>query len=676
MSESTEIQQRLDHLRREVERHERLYRQANAPEISDQEFDRLARELADLEAAYPEFASAKSPTRRVGDDRQAGFTTVRHRQPLLSLDNTYNREELFEWDRRLARALQADTSLRPPLPYVVEPKIDGLAINLTYEGGRLTRAVTRGNGVEGDEVTANIRTIRSLPHQLATTTPPELIEIRGEVYMTREEFSRINAERSAAGLPVYMNPRNLAAGTVKQLDTALVAQRRLEIVVYGLGYHTGIRFTRQRDILAQYQDWGLPTPERHWPVAGIEEAWEAITALDALRQAFAYPTDGAVLKLDDLAAQGVAGFTAKSPRWAISYKFAAEQVETRLERISIQVGRTGVLTPVAELSPVLIAGTTVSRATLHNEDEIARKDIREGDWVVVEKAGEVIPAVVRVVLDKRPPEARPFDFPARLRELGHEAERPPGQAAWRLKGPAHPEQLHRRLLHFASRGAMDIEGLGTEAVRQLLDAGLVRTIPDLYRLRREQLLGLERYAEKSADNLLQALEASKQNELWRLIHGLGIPHVGAQSAKDLARAFRSLDALMNASPEQLQAVEGVGAIVAEAVRRFFDDPAQQAIVEALRTEGLRLAEAPPVASTQPQVFAGQTFVLTGTLPNLSREEAQALIEAAGGRVSGSVSKKTSCVLAGDNAGSKLAKAQELGIPILDEAAFRERLGQG
>lgn len=675
MADHSEIARRVEELRAEVARHERLYRVENQPEITDARFDALVRELRDLEDTHPDLARSDSPTRTVGDDRLEAFATVRHLRPMASLDNTYNRDELFAFDQRLMRALEDE---RPdpgePLPYLIEPKIDGLAISLVYENGELVRAVTRGNGEEGDNVTANVRTIPAIPDTLAGGGHPSLIEIRGEIYMTLAEFQRVNQEREKDGQPKFMNPRNLAAGTVKQLDPRVVARRRLEIVLYGVGVHEGVRFGEQHEIHECFRAWGLPVAEKYWRARGIEEAWTAIEELDELRATFAYPTDGAVIKLDRTDWQQLAGSTSKAPRWAISYKFAAEQAETVLRKISIQVGRTGALTPVAELDPVVIAGSTVSRATLHNEDEIARKDVREGDTVIVEKAGEIIPAVVRVVTEKRPAESHPFDFAARLRELGHDAERVPGQAAWRLKGGNNPKLTRRRIEHFAGRTAMDIDGLGTEIVRQLIEADLVRDIPDLYRLKTEDLLPLDKFARKSAENLVAAIDASRANDLWRLLHGLGIPHVGTQSAKDLARHFKSLDALMAADSDTLAEIDGVGPIMAESISAFFADPDNEARVRALVDDAkVNTRALESKGADQPKILAGLTFVITGTLPSLSREEAKALIESAGGKCTGSVSKKTDYLLAGQSAGSKLDKANSLGVPVIDEAKLRSML---
>jgi DNA ligase (NAD+) len=674
-----QAQSRVAELRAAVARHDELYYRRAAPEIPDREYDRLKRELADLELAFPELASPSSPTAQVGDDRAEGFQVHRHRERMMSLDNTYSEAELREFHARLARLLGRDD-----LAYIVEPKFDGLAVSLTYDHGRLVRAVTRGNGIEGDDITANARTLHHLPHELKTprgAPPPGLIEIRGEIFMTLEEFQRINREREEAGEPTYANPRNLAAGTIKQLDPAEVARRRLEVVLYGCG-HTEPREAlpaTHGEFLAQLKKWGLPTAAKVWPARGADEMWAAVQAIDRLRAALPYATDGAVVKLDSLAQQREAGATSKAPRWAIAFKFAAERAETRLRAVTIQVGRTGVLTPVAELEPVLLAGSTVARATLHNRDEIARKDIRVGDFVLVEKAGEVIPAVVGVDRARRPPECVPYVFPEKCPACGTPVVQHEGEVALRCPNYECPVQVRRRVQHFASKAGVNIDGLGEAMVDTLADKGWVKSVADLYRLRRDDLLTLGKSVEKSTDNLLAAIEASKGAELWRFIHGLGIPHVGVAAAKDLARRFGGLETLAEArfgdflDEKKVSRIEGIGETMAAAIIGHFNAPRQRALVEELLALGVRPA-APAVQAAAGTALAGKTFVLTGTLPTLTREDATARIEAAGGKVSASVSKKTTYVLAGADAGSKLEKARSLNVPVIDEAELARLLG--
>ncbi|MEI6107211.1 MAG: NAD-dependent DNA ligase LigA [Opitutae bacterium] len=666
-----EAKKQIADLRQQVTKHDELYYRQAQPEISDFDYDRLKRELADLEAQFPQFAGKDSPTTRVGDDRLEGFTTYRHRQPMQSLDNTYSEEEYRDFHQRLMKLLG-----REDLAYVVEPKIDGLAVSVTYEKGRLVRAVTRGNGEEGDDITANARTIYSLPAELKADKKhpvPDVIEIRGEIYLTTAEFQRINQEREEAGEPVYANPRNLAAGTIKQLDPKEVARRKLEIVLYGIGYCEPQVVDSQSEFLALVKRWGLPTVEKFWPAQGIDAAWQGVRELDQQRHAFAYGTDGAVTKLDSFALRREAGATAKAPRWAIAYKFEPERAETKINAITVQVGRTGVLTPVAELEPVLLAGSTVGRATLHNRDEIARKDIRVGDYVLVEKAGEVIPAVIEVNLKRRTPSCRPYEFPAQCPVCGTKVVQLEEEVAMRCPNLGCPAQVRRRLTHFVSKACLDIDGLGTAMIDELVEKGWVKELPDLFRLRRDDLLTLGKSVEKSTDNLLAALEAAKRCELWRLIHGLGIPHVGVSAAKDLAAHFRDIEKLSTATVEDFIAnkesvIPGIGTTMAAAITGFFSDQRNRALVAGLLEVGLK-----PVAPEKPvggsTVFAGKIFVLTGTLPTMSRDEAGAKVELAGGKVSGSVSKKTSYVLAGSEAGSKLDKAKELGVPVIDEAEF-------
>lgn len=656
---------RLSDLQVQVAYHNERYFRNAAPEISDFAYDALKRELLELEALLPDSEASTSPAQQVGDDRLDAFTTVAHRVPMMSLDNTYNQEELFAFDERLRKRFP-DTE---KLPYVIEPKIDGVAISLTFENGTFTRAVTRGNGIEGDDITENARLMIDFPEVLTGGEIPEFIEIRGEIYMTYEEFNRINTERDASGKTRYANPRNLTAGSVKLLDRVDARNRSLNMIAYGMGTCEPAVFIKLSDLHRSLANWNFPTSPMVQQAEGIESVWEAIHHLDQRRAEFAYPTDGAVIKLDPLTWQKEAGATAKAPRWAIAYKFAAEQAETLLEAIDVQIGRTGKLTPVAHLKPVLVAGTTVSRATLHNEDEIARKDIRVGDTVVIEKAGEIIPQVIRAITDRRDSASQPFSFEALLEERGIDAERIPGEAAWRLKDADAPEMLRRRVIHFASRPCMDIEHVGEAAVNMLFDAGLIEDASDLYRLRVEDIEPLERYAQKSAENMIEAILESKKCELWRFIHGLSIPHIGAQSAKDLVRFFRSVSAISATSAEDLEAVDGVGAIVAESVHTWFKDEANQALIERFRQHGLKLA-LPEREDSGTLQLDGKTVVITGTLPSLSRDEATALVEQAGGRTSGSVSKKTDYLLAGEKAGSKLSKAEKLGVPVIDEAAFR------
>jgi len=693
-----EAQSRIAALRSELARHdERYYREAK-PEISDFDYDGLKKELADLEARFPELAAAESPTQRVGDDRSEGFVRVKHRLAMTTLDNTYDETDLREFHARLVKAMGTED-----LAYTVEPKIDGVAVSLTYENGKLTRAVTRGDGEEGDDVTTNVKTIRGLPAHLAQILNPkqinpkepdgdlfsergdeafpDVIEIRGEIFLRDEEFRRINQLQEETGEALYANPRNLAAGTLKQLDSKLVATRRLEIVLYGLGAcePAPMGFDSQSSFQAQLRAWGLPVVEKFWSVRGIDAVWASIGELDAMRRGFAYATDGAVVKLDLFSQQLVVGYRGAgqaarklSPRWACAYKFAPDRAETRINAISLQVGRTGAVTPVAELEPVLLAGTTVKRATLHNADEIARKDVRVGDTVLVEKAGEIIPAVIEVVLAKRTPECVAYVFPTECPVCATKLMREEGGVKWMCPNPECPEKVRRKIEHFASKASLDIDGLGEEVVDLLLTRGLIKTIPDIFRLKVEDLLPLKKSGEVWAGNLVNGIAARRTADLWRVIHGLGIQQVGAASAKDLARRFRSLDALASASLNELVQIEGFGEKTAEAVRTWFNQPVNRALVEELQAAGV--APTPPVEAAAGGALAGKTVVLTGTLPTLSREEATALIEAAGGKVSGSVSRKTHYVLAGEEAGSKLEKAKTLGVAVLDEASFRELLG--
>ena len=660
------VEKRIAALRSEIEEHNRRYYEEAAPTISDREYDRLYRELLDLEERYPQFLTLDSPTRRVGEAPLKAFSQIVHRVPMLSLDNTYSEEEVGAFYRRMEKLLPNEK-----IPVVVEPKVDGVAVSLLYEEGRLQYAATRGDGTTGDDITQNIRTIRSVPEQLKNGAP-RLFEVRGEVFMTKDGFARLNAERSEAGLPVFANPRNSAAGSLKQLDPAITAQRPLGVVFYGTGAVEGIELTHHSQLFALLKKLGLPCSERWWAAESLEQILQAIREIEKLRHDFVYETDGAVVKVDNFAQRESLGMTAKSPRWAMAFKYEAEQVETKLLDILVQVGRTGVLTPVAALEPVFVSGSTVSRATLHNEDEIKRKDIRIGDTVVIEKAGEVIPAVVSVRTDLRDGSERKFRMPAKCPVCGSKVVKDEGQVATRCVNAQCPAQLKRRIEHFASRGAMDIEGLGEAMVEQLVSRGLVSQVSGIYRLTNDDLAGLERMGEKSVANLLGAIERSKQQPLWRLLFGLGILHVGVSAARALADHFPNLDALMEATPEELQRIPDVGEVVGASIAQFFCEPGNREMIEKLRVAGLRLTSEPKARLTGDSKIKGTTWVITGTLSRPRDEIAEEIIRH-GGKVSGSVSKKTSFVLAGEEAGSKLEKAKKLGIKIIAEEKFRELL---
>ncbi|HZR16387.1 MAG TPA: NAD-dependent DNA ligase LigA [Verrucomicrobiae bacterium] len=676
----SEAQARHHELADELRRHDHAYYVLAQPTITDQDYDRLYHELLDLERQFPQLVTPDSPTQRVGGQPLKEFKPVRHLKPMTSLDNTYSQEELREFIGRVQRLLPNET-----LDWVVEPKIDGVAINLRYEHGRFVCGATRGDGTTGDDITVNLKTIRSIPpllhagtrkaHHEDASRIPELLEVRGEVYLTKAGFEKLNSERKAAGEETFANPRNAAAGSLKQLDPRMVAKRPLDIVLYGAGLVQGA--ARPPQTQSEMLDWlkslGFKTPQTTWHCASADELVKAIDALDKVRRQYPFETDGAVVKLNSFAQREKAGFTSKAPRWAIAYKYAAEQAETKLKAVTVQVGRTGALTPVAELEPVFLAGSTISRATLHNDDYIRQKDIRVGDTVTIEKAGEVIPAVVDVVLTKRTGSETPFRFPPTCPECGSKISRSAGLVegdegvVWRCVNPDCPAQVRGRIEHWCSRGAMDIEGGGEALVRQLVGRGLVRDVADLYSLKLDEVSGLERMGEKSAQNFLAGVAASKSRDLWRVLYGLGILHVGAGVAKALGRCFASLDDIFAASADQLTDCEDVGEVIAQSVVQWHGDPRNRKLLERLRKAGLNFSSElyQPQAKAGP--LAGKTFVLTGTLPNLKREEAAAKIEAAGGKVSGSVSKKTDYVVSGEEAGSKLEKARKLGVKIIDEA---------
>jgi DNA ligase (NAD+) len=670
-----EARQRHHRLAEEIRQHDHAYYVQAKPTISDREYDLLYRELIELETAHPEFASPDSPSHRVGGHVASSFAQVKHAVSMLSLDNTYSQEEVRSFVNRVQKLLPDEK-----LEWVVEPKVDGIAISLRYENGVFTTGATRGDGTTGDDITGNLKTIRSIPLKLnrsnARTSLPEVFEARGEVYMTREGFAKLNAERAAAGEELYANPRNTAAGSLKQLDPKLVAKRPLDIVLYG----TGMINAPGQDLPATHVDmlellkqFGFKIAERYWVCSSAEELIAAIAELDQVRRDFNYETDGAVIKLNSYAQRDRVGYTSKAPRWAMAYKYQAEQAATKLNAITIQVGRTGALTPVAELTPVFLAGSTICRATLHNEEELRRKDIRVGDTVIIEKAGEVIPAVVGVVKEQRTGDEQVFEFPKHCPECGSRVSRDSiggeEQVVWRCVNLACPAQVRGRLEHWCSRGAMDIEGGGEVLVNQLVKGQLAHSVADLYQLTVEQVAGLERMGEKSARNFIDGLTASKSRDLWRLLFGLGILHVGTGSAKSLGRSFASMDDILTATEERLLEADDVGEVIAKSIVQWRAEPANRELIEQLRSAGLNFKSELYQAAPPQGPFTGKTFVLTGTLPTLKREEAAAQIEALGGKVSGSVSKKTDYVLAGDDAGSKLEKAQKLNIKIIDESEF-------
>ena len=665
--EKRAARKRIVELRTEIETHNRLYHEEAAPIISDLEYDRLYRELVDLEQRFPDLAAPDSPTNRVGGAPLKAFAPITHRAPMLSLDNTYSEEEVADFYQRLERLLPNES-----IPVVIEPKVDGVAVSLLYEKGNLLYAATRGDGTVGDDITQNIRTIRAVPAKLADKAPA-LLEVRGEVFMRKDGFAKLNASREEEGLPPFANPRNAAAGSLKQLDPAIAARRPLGVIFYGTGVIEGAEVERHSDLFPWLKKLGLSVADKWWTAESAEGILQAIRELDRLRHNFAYQTDGAVVKVDSFAQRATLGFTSKSPRWAIAYKYEAERVETRLLDILVQVGRTGVLTPVAALEPVTVSGSRVARATLHNEEEVERKDIRIGDVVVIEKAGEVIPAVVSVRTELRTGAERVFKMPRKCPECGSRVQKDEGQVAVRCVNAQCPAQLRRRLEHFASRGAMDIEGLGEMMVGQLVARELLQDVSDIYRLDETKLATLERVGEKSIRNLLDAIEGSKTRPLWRLIFGLGLLHVGVTSSRALANHFQAMEKLMASTAEELQRIPDVGEVVGDSIHVFFQEPTNRKLIARLGAAGVRMVDDAPApgAAGELSAFSG-TWVITGTLSQ-SRDEIAEEIIARGGKVSGSVSKKTRYVLAGEDAGSKLEKAKKLGVKILSETEFRKML---
>lgn len=665
-----DIRARVENLRDEIRRHDELYYAKQQPVISDREYDLLVRELKDLEAQYPELMSADSPTHVIASDRAEGFDVIEHAIPMLSIDNTYSADEAREFDKRVKRALGRDI----PVEYALELKIDGIAIAIMYEDGEMRYAATRGDGMRGDDVTRNVQTIKSLPRKLRGA-PAGKLEVRGEVYMRREDFEALNREREARGEQLYANPRNLTGGTLKLLDPALVAQRPLRVFTYAVGLADAPLPPTHIQLLDELKKFGLPVNEHHWLCRDIEETLDRVAEWETRRRELPYETDGMVIKVNRLDLRAELGATSKSPRWLVAFKFSAEQAETVLENIEVQVGRTGTITPVAHLKPVFLAGSTIKRATLHNADEIERKDIRIGDRVIIQKAGEVIPQVVRTLEHLRTGNERKFHFPENCPACGTPIVRIEGEVAHRCVNASCPAQLKERLRHFAGRGAMDIEGLGDKLVDQLVDSGQARDIADLYDLSLDQVAGLERMAEKSARNLLGEIEKSKDRSMAPLIHGLGIRFVGSTGARLLAANFETLDDIAAATRERLASIEGIGEVMADAIFDFFHNPANLELIGRLKAAGVNTTRKPEEAPTKVEgsAFAGLTCVVTGTIESMDRKAAEDLIARLGGKPAGSVSKKTGLVIAGPGAGSKLTKAQELNIPVIDEAEFLKRL---
>ncbi len=660
--------ERIARLRDLIRHHEERYYVLSDPDITDADFDALMRELRALEAAHPDLVDSDSPTQRVGGRPVEGFASVEHAAPMLSLDNAYDEGEVRAFDDRVRRGLAAIGEPTERATYVAELKFDGLSVSLTYVGGQLVRGATRGDGLRGEDVTSNVRTIRSVPLRLRGA-PPARVEIRGEVYLPREAFDRTNREREDLGEAAFANPRNAAAGTMRSLDPAVVVRRGLRASVYQVLTDAEDRPDTQAGCLERMRGWGLPV-DGHWRRCdGVDAVLAFCAHWQEARHDLPFDTDGVVVKLDDLALRERLGATSKFPRWAIAFKFPTQQAVTRLRRIDVNVGRTGAVTPFAVLEPVWLSGSTIQLATLHNAAEIARRDIREGDLVVLEKGGEVIPRVVGPVLAERPPDATPWVMPTECPSCGSTLERPEDEVVWRCPNTSCPGRIRRSLEHFAGRRAMNIEGLGEALIDQLVTRSVVRTFADLYRLDAPTLENLERMGARSAAKLIGQIEQSKANPLWRVLFALGIRHVGERGAQALADHFRSVEALSAASLDDLQRVADVGPVVAASVRRFLDDAANQALLRDLGDVGVRTRDEGPRSSAG-GALSGRTFVITGTLASMTRDDAEAAITARGGKVTGSVSKKTSYVVVGQDPGSKHDKALALGVPILDEAGFQ------
>jgi DNA ligase (NAD+) len=668
---SPEIARKAESLRSRLHHHNYRYYVLDDPEISDAAYDRLMQELIRLETDYPELVRPDSPTARVGAPPLDKFETVAHSIPMLSLDNAFKDEDILAFDERVRRFLGS----RSEILYTAEPKLDGVAVELVYENGQLELAATRGDGMTGEKITSNVKTIKSVPLRLQsaeTMSIPQRLEVRGEVFIAIEAFKTFNQERADQGLPVFANPRNAAAGSLRQLDSRMTARRPLEIFFYGIGIAEGLEIETHWEMLQRLHRLGLRINPLIRPQINIAAVIEFYRELESQRQGLPYDIDGMVVKVDRLNLQQQLGATTRSPRWAIAYKFKALQEVTVVEHIDIQVGRTGVLTPVAHLKPVVVGGVTVSRATLHNEDEIAKKDVRIGDTVLIQRAGDVIPEIVKVVVSQRKGDEARFVMPSKCPVCQTEAVRLEGEAATRCINAACPAQLKERIKHFAAKGAFDIDGMGKKLVEQLVEKDLLRSYADIFNLDEETVAGLERMAEKSAQNVINAIDASKQIRFDRFLFALGIRHVGEHVARLLAEHFDSIVDLMDCPPEALEAIEGIGPTVAESLVDFFREAQNRETIDALLNRGVQIAY--PSASNRGSL-GGRTFVLTGTLPNLSRRQAQELITGAGGKVSSSVSAKTDFVVAGEKAGSKLSRAESLGVAIIDEDQLRAMIGE-
>ena len=668
---SKDARTEIERLRQEIRRHDYLYYVLAAPEISDREYDRLFEQLKKLEAEHPELITPDSPTQRVGGQPLEGFAQVRHTVPMRSIDNTYSEAEVREFDTRVRKGLGGEQ-----VAYAVDPKIDGVAVSLRYEAGRLALAATRGDGEVGDDITQNARTIRSVPLRLTGRDVPTTLEVRGEVYWPRADFARFNAERARKGEPTFANPRNATAGTLKLLDPRIVAQRGLAFCAHGFGEIEPLRAETHHELLDDFARWGVPVSPYRRLFRSIDEVCAFIREWESKRMELDFETDGVVIKVDRLDQRDALGSTSRAPRWCIAFKYAAERAESKLHSVRFQVGKLGTITPVANLEPVQLAGTTVKSASLHNFDQIERLGVMIGDTVLVEKAGEIIPQVVQVVAEKRPRDARPIRPPTKCPSCGGPVTREEGLVAIRCGNPACPAQVKERIRYFCGRDQMDIEGVGPALVEQLVDSGLVRDAADLYTLkdRRDRLIALERMGEKSADNLLAAIEASKTRPLARLITALNIPQVGAATADLLAAHFGTMDKLMEADETELQEVEGIGPEMAASIRAFFDNRAMCRLIDRLRDAGVSMKQ-PRRAVTAHQPLAGKTIVVTGTLEKYSRKEIQDLIVQLGGKASGSVSRNTDYVLAGADPGSKLDKARELNVKVLTEKEFEKLIGR-